>query len=120
MMTPQDHVRESGNSLETSEYLAGRGMRLLSSELLWLAAKYAVNAVALQRGLPHGNYRQKEAALATIATGHPYETELVRAFDLARHQIHPNSDKDFLSVDVLESYCRDVREFVAVMLGMAG
>ena len=117
-MTPQDHIGEAGNCLETSEYLTGRGMRLLSSELLWLAAKYAVNAVALQRELPHGNYRQKEMALATIAAGHPYETKLVRAFDLARHQIHPNSDKDFLSADVLESHCREVREFVAVVLGM--
>ena len=118
-MTPQDHIREAGNCLEASQYLTARGMRLLSSELLWLAAKYAVNAVALQRELPHGNYRQKETALATIATGHPYETELIRVFYLARRQIHPNSDKDFLSIDVLESHWREVREFVAVLLGMA-
>ena len=119
MMTVQDHIREAENCLEVSDYLDGRGMRLLASEMIWLAAKYAVNAVALQNGIDHGTYRQKEAALAIIAAGHPRESALLEAFDRARNRIHPNSDKDYISETALNAYCVDVRGFVAEMLAMA-
>ena len=119
MMTAEDHIRETENCLEVSEYLAGRGMKLLSSELLWLASKYAVNAVAWQRGLPHGTYQQKETALAAIASGHPFGGLMKHVFELARHKIHPNSDKDFLSDALLDAHCRVVRQFAIAMLAMA-
>ena len=119
MMTPQDHIREAEICLEVSEYLDGRGMRLLASELIWLAAKYSVNAVALQRRLPHGTYLHKASALRTIASGRPQGEALLDAFDVARRNIHPNSDKDFLDADTLAENCRQVKAFVAEMLAMA-
>ena len=119
MMTPQDHIREAENCLEVSEYLDGQGMRLLSSELIWLAAKYSVNAVALQRGLPHGTYLHKASALRTIASGLPQGPDLINAFNTARKNIHPNSDKDFIAPDALAEDCNQVRAFVAEMLAIA-
>ena len=52
MMTPQDHIREAENCLEVSAYLDRRGMRLLASDLIWLAAKYSVNGVDCQCHIP--------------------------------------------------------------------
>lgn len=119
MMTPQDHIREAENCLEVSAYLDGRGMRLLASELIWLAAKYSVNAVALQRRLPHGTYLHKASALRAIASGLPQGPALLEAFNTARRNIHPNSDKDFIAPDALAEDCQQVREFVAEMLAIA-
>ena len=119
MMTVQDHIREAENCLEVSDYLYGRGMRLLGSEMIWLAAKYAVNAVALRNGINHGTYRQKEAALTIIAAGHPREGALLAAFDKARHRIHPNSDKDHISEAELNAHCDEVKDFVSEMLAIA-
>ncbi len=49
-MTFDEHVADARDCVEQAQYLTETGRRRLASEALWLAVKYAINALALAVG----------------------------------------------------------------------
>ena len=118
-MTPQEHREIAERLLTTSDSIFAND-KVLGSEALWGAAIHSVNAVAMQKGLRHGQYRHKAAAVRRIAEDHRAEGILIEGFAAARSHLHVYFDKVHLRDDDLLRHRAVVREFVSQMLAILG
>ena len=117
MMTFDEYVADARDCVEQSQYLTETGRRRLASEALWLAVKYAINALALATGQESGKYQHKRAVVSWLAT-EIAEPELTEALRTAM-QIHADADKGFMEQSVLLEYQVQTRYFVDLLLQIA-
>ncbi len=117
-MTPNDHIRMVASCLQAAEQMLASGENLLASEMLWGAAIHSVNAVAMQRGWDHGKYSHKSDVVDRLADQYE-DSVLTGGFWAARHRLHPNFDKGFLTEAQFNDYRQDVQHFVDRMLEIA-
>lgn len=117
-MTADDHIQTVASCLRVASQLFADGENLLASEMLWGAAIHSVNAVAMLRKWDHGKYSHKSNVVERLAIQYN-ERELAEGFWVARHRLHPNFDKGFLTDIQLHNYRQDVQRFVDRMLEIA-
>ena len=117
MMTFLEYIAETRDCLDQAQYLTETGRRRIASEILWLAVKQAINAIAVQTGEESGKYQHKRAIVSRLAT-EMAEPELVKSLRLAM-QIHADADKGFMDPsELLDSQVR-VRRFIELLLVIA-
>ena len=117
MMTFDEYLAGARDCVEQAQYLTETGRRRLASEALWLAVKYAINAIALATDKESGKYQHKRAVVSWLATeiGEP---ELVEALRTAM-QIHADADKGFMEQSDLLQYQVQTGYFVDLLLQVA-
>ena len=118
-MTPEEHRDIAERMLVQSDNLFASD-KVLGAEALWGAAIHSVNAVAMQKGIPHGQYRHKAAAVRRIAEEHHTDDFLVEGFAAARNNLHVYFDKLHLNDHRLLTEREIVRDFVNRMLAILG
>ena len=85
--------------------------------MLWLAVKYAINAIALATGQESGKYQHTRAVVTWLAEeiGEP---ELTRCLRVAM-QLHADADKGFMDhIELLEFQVQTIY-FVELLLTLA-
>ena len=116
-MTFAEYIAEVRDCLDHAQYQTETGRRRIASEILWLAVKQAINAIALQTGEASGKYQHKHAVISRLAAELD-EPELVKSLRLAM-QIHADADKGFMDAsELLENQVR-VRRFIELLLIIA-
>ena len=117
MMTFDEYISDARDCVEQAKYLTETGRRRLASEALWLAVKYAINALALATGQESGKYQHKRAVVSWIAAeiGEPELTEALRA----AMQIHADADKGVMDPHELLEYQVQTGYFVELILQIA-
>lgn len=116
-MTLAEYVADARDCVEQAQYLTENGRRRLASEALWLAVKYAVNALALATDQESGKYRHKKAVVSWLAAeiGEPELSEALRT----AMQIHADAYKGFMDTSELLEYQVETRYFVELLLEIA-
>ena len=117
-MTPDDHIQTVASCLRAARRMSADGENLLASEMMWGAAIHSVNAVAMLRNWDHGKYSHKSNVVERLSIQYN-ERDLAEGFWTARHRLHPNFDKGFLTSAQLDNYRQDVQRFVGRMLEIA-
>ena len=113
MMTYDEHVSEAWDCLQTARDLIGRNRRRQASEILWLAVKHAINALALATNQEYGKYQHKRAVIT--GWGNP---DLTRRLKTAM-RIHADADKRFMSEHDLSIDQVTTRFFVEQLLAIS-
>ena len=119
-MIASEHVATARRMSDLSDRLLADNDKMLAAEALWGAAIHAVNAVAMQRNLSHGNYRRKLAAVRLLSGYPDGRTDLTEGFLMARTRLHVYFDKAHLTDQQLLASMDAVRDFVTRMLAMDG
>ena len=116
-MTFDEYVIDARDCLEQARYFTGTGRRRIASEALWLAVKYAINAIALATGQESGKYQHKRAVVTWLAEeiGEP---ELTRCLRVAM-QLHADADKGFMDHAELLEFQVQTIYFVELLLTLA-
>lgn len=117
MMTFDEYVADARDCVAQAQHLTETGRRRLASEALWLAVKYAINALALATGREAGKYQHKKAVVTWLAAeiGEPELTEALRT----AMQIHADADKGFMDLSDLLEYQVQTAYFVELLLEIA-
>ena len=113
MMTYDDHVFEARDCLQTARELIGRNRRRQASEILWLAVKHAINALAITTDQEYGKYQHKRAVIT--GWGNPDLTKRLKT----AMRIHADADKGFMSERDLSIDQETTRLFVEQLLAIA-
>lgn len=116
-MTFDEYVADARDCVDQAQYLTETGRRRLASEALWLAVKYAINALALATDQQSGKYQHKKAVVSWLAEeiGEPELTEALRT----AMQIHADADKGFMEDHELLEYQYQTAYFVDMLLQIA-
>lgn len=117
MLTFAEHISEAADCLQISQELVTGGQRRPASDILWLAAKHSINAVAIATGQDYGKYRHKQAVVSRLAaeTGNP---QLLESLKVAM-RIHADADQGFLSILELVIRQRQTYSLVEQLLNIA-
>ena len=117
MITFHEYVADARDCVEQAHYLTETGRRRLASEALWLAVKYAINALALATNQESGKYQHKKTVVSWLAgeIGEPQLTEALRT----AMQIHADADKGFMDEHELLEYQMQTTYFVDLLLEIA-
>ena len=118
-MTSGEHRATALRLLELSDRLLADDDKILAAEALWGAAIHEVNAVAILRGLPHGKYSHKLAAVRTLSSGPEGTLDLTEGFLTARTRLHVYFDKAHLTDRQLFDSVSTVKRFVRSMVRIA-
>lgn len=116
-MTFAEYVADARDCVQQAQYLTETGRRRLASEALWLAVKYAINALALATGQQSGKYQHKKAVVSWLAAeiGEPELREALRT----AMQIHADADRGFMEASELLEYQVQTSYFVELLLEIA-
>ena len=114
MMTYDEHIAEARDCLQTVRELRQRNRHRQASEILWLAVKHAISALAIQTGQEYGKYQHKRAVINNWG-----RRGLTRRLKTAM-RIHADADKRFLSEQDLLIDQETTRLFVEQLLAIAG
>ena len=117
MLTFAEHIREAADCLQISQELVTSGRRLPASDILWLAVKHAIDAIAIATGQDYGKYQHKQAVVSRLAdeTGNP---QLLESLKVAM-RIHADADQGFLSILELIIRQRQTYSLVEQLLNIA-
>ena len=100
-MTPEEHTRESRDSIETAERLYYEGRPLQGAEITWCSVKHAINAIGMQRDWRFSTYGQKLSVIKRLESeGHEGLQQLL-AF---ARRLHTDSDHGYLTPEEIEEY----------------
>ena len=117
MLTAVEHTREALDCLDISQRLVARGRLRPASDILWLAVKHAISAIAIATGEDYGKYQHKRAVVRRLASERA-EQSLADSLDVAM-KIHADADQGFLTVAELLAWQQRTREFVQRLLNIA-
>ena len=117
MLTAVEHTRETLDCLDISQRLVARGRLRPASDILWLAVKHAISAIAIATGEDYGKYQHKRAVVRRLAS-ELAEQSLADSLDVAM-KIHADADQGFLTVAELLAWQQRTREFVQRLLNIA-
>ena len=117
MLTAVEHTTEALDCLDISQRLVTRGRPRPASDILWLAVKHAISAIAIATGEDYGKYQHKRAVVRRLASERA-EQSLADSLDVAM-KIHADADQGFLTVAELLAWQQRTREFVQRLLNIA-
>ena len=117
MLTFAEHISEADDCLQISQELVTSGRRRPASDILWLAVKHAIDAIAIATGQDYGKYPHKQAVVSRLAdeTGNP---QLIESLKVAM-RIHSDADQGFLSILELVIRQRQTYSLVEQLLNTA-
>ena len=117
MLTFAEHISAAADCLQISQELVTSGRRRPASDILWLAVKHAISAIAIATGQDYGKYQHKRAVVRRLAaeTGNPQLLESLRV----AMRIHADADQGFLSILELVIRQRQTYSLVELLLNIA-
>lgn len=117
MLTFAEHVSAAADCLQISQQLVTGGWRRPASDILWLAVKHAIDAIAIAAGQDYGKYQHKQAIVSRLAneTGDGQ----FRASLKVAMRIHADAEQGFLSIPELVIRQRQTYSFVEQLLNIA-
>lgn len=117
MLTFAEHISAAADCLQISQELVTSGRRRQASDILWLAVKHAISAIATATGQDYGKYQHKRAVVRRLAaeTGNPQLLESLRV----AMRIHADADQGFLSILELVIRQRQTYSLVELLLNIA-
>ena len=117
MLTFAEHISEAADCLQISQELVTSGRRRQASDILWLAVKHAISAIAIATGQDYGKYQHKQAVVRRLAdaTG---DDQLLASLKVAM-RIHADADQGFLSILELVIRQRQTYSLVEQLLNIA-
>ena len=117
MLTFAEHISEVSDCLQISQELVTGGRRRQASDILWLAVKHAISAIAIATGQDYGKYQHKQAVVSRLAdeTGNP---QFIESLKVAM-RIHADADQGFLSILELVIRQRQTYSLVEQLLNIS-
>lgn len=117
MLTFAEHISAAADCLQISQELVISGRRRPASDILWLAVKHAISAIAIAMGQDYGKYQHKRAVVRRLAaeTG---DDQLLASLKVAM-RIHADADQGFLSILELVIRQRQTYSLVELLLNIA-
>ena len=117
MLTFAEHISAAADCLQISQELVTSGRRRQASDILWLAVKHAISAIAIATGQDYGKYQHKQAVVWRLASENN-DPQLLASLKVAM-RIHADADQGFLSILELVIRQRQTYSLVEQLLNIA-